>query len=69
MSFLKDMISEHKEDIINKIFDDELQERIVSKLNEHVDIPIISEKTEAKILNAINDSIEDVVKEVMLEKL
>ena len=63
------MISEHKEDIINKIFDDELQERIVSKLNEHVDIPIISEKTEAKILNAIYDSIEDVVKEVMLEKL
>tara|TARA_R100001163_G_C4932326_1_gene107749 strand:- start:166 stop:375 length:210 start_codon:yes stop_codon:yes gene_type:complete len=69
MSFLKDMISEHKEDIINKIFDDELQEKIVSKLNEHVDIPIISEKTEAKILNAIYDSIEDVVKEVMLEKL
>ena len=62
MSFLKDMISEHKEDIINKIFDDELQEKIVSKLNEHVDIPIISEKTEAKILNAIYDSIEDVVK-------
>ena len=69
MSFLKDMISEHKEDIINKIFDDELQEKIVSKLNEHVDIQIISEKTEAKILNAIYDSIEDVVKEVMLEKL
>tara|TARA_R100000808_G_C2113755_1_gene127049 strand:- start:153 stop:362 length:210 start_codon:yes stop_codon:yes gene_type:complete len=69
MSFLKDMISEHKEDIINKIFDDELQGKIVSKLNEHVDIPIISEKTEEKILNAIYDSIEDVVKEVMLEKL
>ena len=69
MSFLKDIISEHKEDIINKIFDDELQEKIVSKLNEHVDIPIISEKTEEKILNAIYDSIEDVVKEVMLEKL
>jgi len=69
MSFLKDMISEHKEDIINKIFDDELQERLVSKLNERVDIPIISEKTEAKILNAIYDSIEDIVKEVMLEKL
>ena len=63
------MISEHKEDIINKIFDDELQERLVSKLNERVDIPIISEKTEAKILNAIYDSIEDIVKEVMLEKL
>jgi replicative superfamily II helicase len=69
MSFIKNLISEHKEDIINKIFDDELQEKIVTKLNEHVDIPIISEKTEEKILNAIYDSIEDVVKNAMLEKL
>lgn len=63
------MISEHKEDIINKIFDEELQEKIVSKLNDNIDVPIISEKTEAKILNAIYDSIEDVVKNVMIEKL
>jgi|TARA_Y100000004_G_C8881232_1_gene397707 hypothetical protein len=69
MSFLKDMISEHKEEIINKIFDEELQEKIVSKLNDNIDVPIISEKTEAKILNAIYDSIEDVVKNVMIEKL
>ena len=69
MSFLKDMISEHKEDIINNIFDEELQEKIVSKLNDNIDVPIISEKTEAKILNAIYDSIEDVVKNVMIEKL
>lgn len=63
------MISEHKEEIINKIFDEELQEKIVSKLNDNIDVPIISEKTEAKILNAIYDSIEDVVKNVMIEKL
>jgi len=69
MSFIKNLISEHKEEIINKIFDDELQEKIVTKLNEHVDIPIISEKTEEKILNAIYDSIEDVVKNAMIEKL
>tara|TARA_R100001463_G_scaffold6730_1_gene21835 strand:- start:516 stop:725 length:210 start_codon:yes stop_codon:yes gene_type:complete len=69
MSFLKDMISQNKEEIINKIFDEDLQEKIVTKLNEHVDIPIISEKTEEKILNAIYDSIEDVVKNAMLEKL
>jgi len=69
MSFLKNMLSEHKDDIIDKIFDDKLQEKIVSKLNENVDIPFISEKTEAKVLNAIYDSIEDVVKEVMKEKL
>ena len=69
MSFLKNLINENKDAIIDKIFDDELQVKLVSKLNENVDIPFISEKTEAKILNAIYDSIEDVVKEVMKEKL
>jgi hypothetical protein len=69
MSFIKDLISEHKEEIIDKIFDDELQEKIVTKLNEHIDIPIISEKTEAKILNAIYDTVEDVVRNAMIEKL
>ena len=69
MSFIKNLISEHKEEIINKIFDDELQAKIVTKLNEHIDIPIISEKTEEKILNAIYDTVEDVVKNAMIEKL
>ena len=69
MSFLKDMLNDNKDAIIDKIFDDELQEKIVAKLNENVDIPFISEKTEAKVLNAVYDSIEDVVKSVMKEKL
>ena len=69
MSFLKNMLNEHKDEIIDKIFDEELQKKIVTKLNENVDIPFISEKTEAKVLNAIYDSIEDVVKSVMKEKL
>ena len=69
MSFMKNLIADNKEEIINKIFDDELQKKIVSKLNENIDIPIISEKTEEKILNAIYDSVEDVVKNTMLEKL
>jgi len=69
MSFFKDLISDHKDAIIDKIFDDELQEKLVNKLNDNVDIPFLSEKTEAKILNALYDSVEDVVKEVMREKL
>tara|TARA_R100001530_G_C4203801_1_gene125486 strand:- start:152 stop:361 length:210 start_codon:yes stop_codon:yes gene_type:complete len=69
MSFIKNLINDNKDAIIDKIFDDELQEKLVSKLNDNVDIPFISEKTEAKILNAIYDSIEDVVKEVMKDKL
>ena len=69
MSFLKNLVSDNKDAIIEKIFDDELQEKLVKKLNDNIDIPFISEKTEAKVLNASYDSIEDVVKEVMKEKL
>jgi hypothetical protein len=69
MSFLKDMINNHKEEIIEKIFDDELQEKLVKKLNDNIDIPFISEKTEAKYLNAIYDSVEEIVKGVMIDKL
>ena len=69
MSFLKDMLKENKDAIIDKIFDDELQEKLVKKLNENIDIPFISEETEEKALNAVYDSIEDVVKTVMKEKL
>ena len=69
MSFLKNLISENKDVIIDKIFDDEMHAKIVSKLNENIDEPIISEKTEEKILNAIYDSIEEVFKIAMKEKL
>ena len=67
MSFMKNLIADHKEEIINKIFDDEMQKKIVEKLNENIDIPIISEKTEEKILNAIYDSVEDGIKEAILK--
>tara|TARA_R110002020_G_C16017650_1_gene751696 strand:+ start:171 stop:371 length:201 start_codon:yes stop_codon:yes gene_type:complete len=66
---MKNLIADNKEEIINKIFDDEMQEKIVNKLNKNIDIPIISEKTEGKILNAIYDSVEEVVKSTMIEKL
>ena len=36
-------------------------------MNENVDIPFISEKTEEKILDAIWDSVEEVVKEALIE--
>ena len=69
MSFVKDLIANHKDELVAKIFDDKLQEKIVKKLNDNIDIPFISEKTEEKALNAIYDSIEDVVKEVIIDKL
>tara|TARA_R100000655_G_scaffold39518_1_gene74780 strand:- start:16240 stop:16449 length:210 start_codon:yes stop_codon:yes gene_type:complete len=69
MSFVKDLIANHKDELVAKIFDDELQKKIVTKLNENVNIPIISEKTEEKILNAIYDSVEEVVKKTIIDKL
>ena len=69
MSFINDIIARNKEAIIDSIFDDELQEKVITALNENIDIPFISEKTEQKILDAMYDSIEDVVKATILEKL
>ena len=44
-----------------------MKAKIIDKLNENVDVPFISEKTEEKILSAIYDSVEDVVKEAILK--
>ena len=49
------------------IFNDEMKAELIAKMNESVDIPFISEKTEAKILDAIWDSVEEVVKEALIK--
>ena len=56
-----------KELIAEYLFNDEMKTKIIKSLNENVDIPIISEKTEEKILTAIYDSVEEVVKEAILK--
>ena len=56
-----------KEMVVNYIFNDEMKEKIIIKLNDNVDIPIISEKTEEKIITAIYDSVEEVVKEAIMK--
>tara|TARA_B100001094_G_C17928422_1_gene669513 strand:- start:646 stop:819 length:174 start_codon:yes stop_codon:yes gene_type:complete len=56
-----------KEIIANYLFNDEMKTKIIKALNENVDIPIISEKTEEKILTAIYDSVEDIVKAEILK--
>ena len=49
------------------IFNDEMKAKMISRMNENIDIPFISEKTEAKILDAIWDSVEEVVKEALIK--
>ena len=67
MSFNKGDNMDLKEMIADYIFNDEMKEKIIKKLNDNVDVPFISEKTEEKILVAIYDSVEDVVKEAILK--
>tara|TARA_R110000824_G_scaffold141531_4_gene308126 strand:- start:37 stop:234 length:198 start_codon:yes stop_codon:yes gene_type:complete len=58
-----------KENIISDLFDDDLQAELVKALNDNVDIPFLSEKTEEKIFNAIYESVEGVIKAVLMKKL
>lgn len=69
MGFLDDLIAKHKDELIAKIFDDELQKKVVKALNDNINIPILNENTEEKIFNAIYDSLEDVVKNAIKEKV
>ena len=48
------------------LFNDEMKAKLLKALNENIDIPIIGEKTEAKILDAIYDTVEEIVKKELL---
>ena len=45
----------------------ENKEKMIQALNENIDIPIIGEKTEKKIIEAIWNTVEDVFKKVILK--
>ena len=53
--------------IAEYLFNPSNKEELLKALNENIDIPIIGEKTEAKILEAIWNTIEEVFKKVVLK--
>ena len=53
--------------IADYLFNPSNKEQLLKALNENIDIPIIGEKTEAKILEAIWNTIEEVFKKVVLK--
>tara|TARA_R100001530_G_scaffold108356_1_gene75952 strand:+ start:274 stop:453 length:180 start_codon:yes stop_codon:yes gene_type:complete len=53
--------------IADYLFNPENKEQLLKALNENIDIPIIGEKTEAKILEAVWNTIEEVFKKVVLK--
>ena len=56
-----------KNAIIEYLFNEVMRVNIVSALNENIDNPFISEKTEGKILDAIYSSVEEVLKNAILK--
>ena len=49
------------------LFIDEMKAKVIKELNENINIPIINEKTEEKILSAIWETVEAVLKKVILK--
>ena len=58
-----------KKDLVNDLFNDELQKEIVDALNANIDIPFLSEKTEEKPFNALYDTVAELIKKSILEKV
>ena len=56
-----------KEMIANYLFNDEMKDKIVKELNDNINIPIINEKTEGKIIEAIYETVEACVKKAILK--
>ena len=49
------------------LFNEETKARVIKELNDNINIPILNEKTEAKIFEAIWDSVEAILKKVILK--
>ena len=63
------MFDSLKKDIMEELFSEELQKEVVTALNKNIDIPFISEKTEEKMMNALYDTVEGVIKKAILDKV
>ena len=53
--------------IADYLFNDKMKAKICKELNDNINIPILSEKTEQKIFEAIWESIEAVLKKAILK--
>ena len=56
-----------KQMIADYLFNDKMKDKIVKELNDNINIPIINEKTEGKIIEAIYETVESVLKRVILK--
>ena len=56
-----------KQMIADYLFNDEMKAKVVKELNDNINVPIINEKTEGKIIEAIYECVEACIKKVILK--
>ena len=56
-----------KQMFVDYLFNEETKAKVIKELNDNINIPILNEKTEAKIFEAIWDSVESILKKVILK--
>jgi hypothetical protein len=66
---LKDTLKKNFEIYVDLLDSDEFRKHLIKELNDDIDIPLINEKTEKKILNAIYKVIMKSLKKTDLDKL
>tara|TARA_Y100000004_G_scaffold35478_1_gene38009 strand:+ start:12976 stop:13173 length:198 start_codon:yes stop_codon:yes gene_type:complete len=57
------------DELVDEVFNDELQKEVVKALNDNIDIPFISESTEEKAINAMYDTVEGILKAAIKKAL
>lgn len=53
--------------IVEYLFNEENKKKLIEEMNKAIDIPFIGEETEAKVLDAVWDSVEEVLKNAILK--
>ena len=66
---VKETLSKNYELYIELLDNHEFKKHLIRELNEDIDIPIINEKTERKLLNSIYKVIISALKKVDIEKM
>tara|TARA_R110000824_G_scaffold60997_2_gene162720 strand:+ start:548 stop:733 length:186 start_codon:yes stop_codon:yes gene_type:complete len=54
--------------ILGYITDEEVEKQVIEKLNANINIPIINEKTEEKILRAVWSTVTEVLESVLTKE-
>jgi|TARA_R100000353_G_scaffold22075_1_gene19619 actin-related protein len=53
---------------VEMILNDETKEKVIKQLNKKINLPMISEETEAELLDALYESIQEALKDVIEKK-